>query len=95
MTRTTTARYSVAGSGPRELPHRTRGVATIILGKLNELYLFAKENVQSGLTKSGQDDFLDGIISGSQQIVGLLGSVMYRDGPGTSPASVATWSAPI
>ncbi|MCP5305185.1 MAG: alpha-E domain-containing protein [Chromatiaceae bacterium] len=47
--------------------------------KLNELYLFAKENVQSGLTKSGRDDFLDGIISGSQQLVGLLGSVMYRD----------------
>ncbi len=47
--------------------------------KLNELYLFAKENIQSGLTKGGRDDFLDGIISGSQQIVGLLGSVMYRD----------------
>ncbi|MCB1797883.1 MAG: alpha-E domain-containing protein [Gammaproteobacteria bacterium] len=47
--------------------------------KLNELYLFARENVQSGLTKSGRDNFLDGIISGSQQIVGLLGSVMYRD----------------
>lgn len=47
--------------------------------KLNELYLFAKENVQSGLTKGGRDDFLDGIISGSQQITGLLGSVMYRD----------------
>jgi uncharacterized alpha-E superfamily protein len=47
--------------------------------KLNELYLFAKENIQSGLTKGGRDAFLDGIISGSQQIVGLLGSVMYRD----------------
>ena len=47
--------------------------------KLNELYLFAKENVQSGLTKSGRDRFLDEIISGSQRINGLLGSVMYRD----------------
>jgi uncharacterized alpha-E superfamily protein len=47
--------------------------------KLNELYLFAKENIQSGLTKGGRDNFLDGIISGSQQINGLLGSVMYRD----------------
>jgi uncharacterized alpha-E superfamily protein len=47
--------------------------------KLNELYLFAKENVQSGLTKGGRDTFLDGIITGSQQITGLLGSVMYRD----------------
>ena len=47
--------------------------------RLNELYLFAKENIQSGLTKGGRDDFLDGIIGGSQGIVGLLGSVMYRD----------------
>ena len=47
--------------------------------KLNELYLFAKENIQSGLTKGGRDAFLDGIITGSQQITGLLGSVMYRD----------------
>ena len=46
---------------------------------INELYLFAKENVQSGLTKSGRDDFLDGIIGGSQRITGMLGSVMYRD----------------
>ena len=47
--------------------------------RLNELYLFAKENIQSGLTKGGRDDFLDGIIQGSQGIVGLLGAVMYRD----------------
>lgn len=47
--------------------------------RLNELYLFAKENIQSGLTKGGRDDFLDGIIRGSQGITGLLGSVMYRD----------------
>jgi uncharacterized alpha-E superfamily protein len=46
---------------------------------INELYLFAKENIQSGLTKNGRDAFLDGIISGSQRITGLLGSVMYRD----------------
>jgi uncharacterized alpha-E superfamily protein len=46
---------------------------------INELYLFAKDNVQSGLTKSGRDAFLDGIITGSQQITGLLGSVMYRN----------------
>ena len=47
--------------------------------RLNELYLFARENVQAGLTKSGRDRFLDEIISGSQRITGLLGSVMYRD----------------
>jgi len=47
--------------------------------RLNELHLFAKENIQSGLTKGGRDNFLDGIIAGSQGITGLLGSVMYRD----------------
>lgn len=47
--------------------------------KLNELHLFAKENIQSGLTKKGRDAYLDGIISGSQQLIGLLGSIMYRD----------------
>lgn len=46
---------------------------------LNELYLFAREKVQSGLTKRGRDDYLDGIIGGSQQITGMLSSVMYRD----------------
>lgn len=47
--------------------------------RLNELHIFAKENIQSGLTKSGRDQFLDQIIAGSQRITGLLGSVMYRD----------------
>ncbi len=46
---------------------------------LNELYLFAKENVASGLTKGGRDDFLERIVAGSQGLTGLLGSVMYRD----------------
>jgi uncharacterized alpha-E superfamily protein len=47
--------------------------------KLNELYIYAKEHVQSGLTKSGRDGFLNQIIAGSQQFTGLLASVMYRD----------------
>jgi uncharacterized alpha-E superfamily protein len=47
--------------------------------RINELYLFAKEHTQSGLTKSGRDAYLEGIIAGSQGITGLLGSVMYRD----------------
>lgn len=47
--------------------------------RLNELYIFAKENIKSGLTKSGRDHFLDEIVSGSQRITGLLRSVMYRD----------------
>lgn len=47
--------------------------------KLNKLYLFSKESVSSGLTQKGRDDYLDGIISGSQQLNGLLASVMYQD----------------
>lgn len=47
--------------------------------RINELYIYAKENVQRGLTKRGRDEYLDDIIAGSQQINGLLGSVMYRD----------------
>ncbi|MDH5423528.1 MAG: alpha-E domain-containing protein [Gammaproteobacteria bacterium] len=46
---------------------------------LNKLYLFAKESVQAGLTQKGRDDYLEGIISGSQQLNGLLASVMYHD----------------
>ena len=46
---------------------------------INKLYLFAKESVPTGLTKKGRDDYLDGIIAGSQQLNGLLGSVMYQD----------------
>ena len=38
-----------------------------------------RENTQSGLTKSGRDAYLEGIVAGSQGITGLLGSVMYRD----------------
>ncbi len=47
--------------------------------KLNELFLFAKENAQSGITQRGRDDFLEGIISGSELINGLLSANMYRD----------------
>lgn len=47
--------------------------------KINELYLYAKENIQTGVSAKGRDDYLDNIISGSQHIVGLLNSVMYRD----------------
>lgn len=47
--------------------------------QLNKLYLFAKEKVSSGLTQKGRDEYLEGIISGSQQLNGLLSSVMYQD----------------
>ncbi len=47
--------------------------------KLNKLYLYATENINAGLTQKGRDLYLDEIISGSQQLNGLLGSVMYQD----------------
>ncbi len=47
--------------------------------KLNTLFLYSKENVSTGLTQKGRDKYLDRIISGSQQLHGLMASVMYRD----------------
>jgi uncharacterized alpha-E superfamily protein len=46
---------------------------------LNELFLYAKEHAQQGISKKGRDDYLNVIIAGSQRLVGLFGSVMYRD----------------
>ena len=47
--------------------------------KLNELFLYAKENVNTGLTKRDRHTYLSRIVSGSQTINGLLASVMDRD----------------
>ena len=47
--------------------------------QINELYLYAREHVNAGLTKSGRHAYLARIISGSQTINGLLGSVVLRD----------------
>jgi len=47
--------------------------------QINELYLYARENVHAGLTKSGRHAYLARIIAGSQTINGLLGSVVLRD----------------
>ena len=47
--------------------------------QINELYLYARENVNAGLTKSGRHAYLARIIAGSQTINGLLGSVVLRD----------------
>ncbi len=46
---------------------------------INELTLFAREQAKSGITKKGREDYLNDIIAGSQQVGGLLGSVLYRD----------------
>ena len=46
---------------------------------INELYLYAKENVNTGVTKRDRHEYLSRIIAGSQAINGLLASVMNRD----------------
>ena len=47
--------------------------------QINELFLYARENVHAGLTKSGRHAYLAHIVAGSQTINGLLGSVVLRD----------------
>jgi len=47
--------------------------------KLNELYFFAKDNVNQGLSKRGRDEYLDDLLAYSQQLSGQVATVMYRD----------------
>ncbi|HXK56569.1 MAG TPA: alpha-E domain-containing protein, partial [Gammaproteobacteria bacterium] len=47
--------------------------------ELNELYLYAQENVNSGLTKRGRFAFLKRVIFGSELFIGILASVQSRD----------------
>ena len=47
--------------------------------QINELYLYAKENINTGLTKRDRHEYLARILAGSQSINGLLASVMNRD----------------
>jgi uncharacterized alpha-E superfamily protein len=46
---------------------------------VSELHLFAKDNIQQGINRSGRHAFLNGIIEGCQGINGLLGGTMSRD----------------
>lgn len=46
---------------------------------INELYLYARENVQSGLSKRGRYDYLKRIMRASQTFVGLSGGAMSAD----------------
>lgn len=46
---------------------------------LNELYLYAQENLNVGLTKRGRFDYLQQIIRGSATFIGILASVQSRD----------------
>ena len=47
--------------------------------QINELYLFARDNVQEGITKRGRHPFLKRIVLGSQTIHGLLSGTMNHD----------------
>ena len=46
---------------------------------LNELYLYAGDQLQAGLTKRGRHIYLRHIISNSQMLNGMLDSVLSRD----------------
>lgn len=46
---------------------------------INEMHLHVRQNMAQGISKKGRDEYLDRLIDGSQQLVGLFGSVMYRD----------------
>jgi len=47
--------------------------------QLTELLLFARENVQSGVTKKGRHAYLKRIIDASHMLHGMLASTMLRD----------------
>lgn len=47
--------------------------------QVNEFYLYGKENINKGLSRSGRHDFLADIIQFSQQIFGLLDSCMSHN----------------
>lgn len=47
--------------------------------QVNEMYLFGKENLQKGLSRSGRHDYLDSIINSSHQIKGLIHACMSHD----------------
>ncbi|TVQ85487.1 MAG: alpha-E domain-containing protein [Chromatiaceae bacterium] len=47
--------------------------------QINGLYLYARENQQKGITKTGRHAYLRALISGSQTIVGLLDGTMLHD----------------
>ncbi|MGV6857728.1 MAG: alpha-E domain-containing protein [bacterium] len=52
---------------------------TAVWEAINELHWYALDNAKSGATKKGHAEYLDRVISGSQRLVGVLSSVMYRD----------------
>lgn len=47
--------------------------------RVNELYLLAKEELQTGMSQNRRQDYLDAIVGGAQQITGLLAGTMTHD----------------
>lgn len=47
--------------------------------QLTELYLYAKDNIQTGISKNGRHAYLKRIIEGSQLLAGSLNSTMMHD----------------
>lgn len=47
--------------------------------QINELYLYARENVQAGLTKKGRHAYLSDVIQHCQMLTGLLDGTMNHD----------------
>ncbi len=47
--------------------------------QINELYLFAKDNLAAGITKGGRHTYLKRIVVGAQTITGLLAGTMSHD----------------
>jgi len=47
--------------------------------EINALYLFARDRVQSGLTKRGRFDYLQQVIRRSQTVTGVLEGTLNRD----------------
>ena len=46
---------------------------------LNELYLYARENLNEGLTRRGRHAYLQHIIRGSETFVGIVATALSRD----------------
>lgn len=46
---------------------------------VNELHIFANENIQQGINRSARHEFLNEMVKGCQQINGLLMGTMSRD----------------
>ncbi|QUX90773.1 hypothetical protein CYL31_04870 [Marinomonas sp. A3A] len=46
---------------------------------INELDLYAQQNIKQGINRSGRHDFLNTIIEGCQKIIGLFAGAMRRD----------------